>query len=699
MRKRGVRFLGAFTAAALSLSLLPTALAEDAQQRGVLSLEEAVAPRYEGARPFSEGLAAVREGGKWGYIDPSGKTVVDFQYDLAYQFHEGAAIVGRYETRTGADRNGATVENQICLFGFVDHSGAYTPFQMPDPASGRIEPNYVYREPNWSPPQKLEFQNGYVSLPAQAPASYLSTAAGNVLKTALIPAGPMGEGLCPGYSPGKGEAGYCDATGNTILLYGRDKWAYFGEKTTGPLGETLQSYRYVSAVLPFNQGLAPAWQTTYDAGRKKESSLLGFLGVGGGWAISPAFSGYNTATDGVIFGDPGLAAVKKGNSFGAIDKKGKTAVPFQYEDLQGFSEGLAAFKQGGKYGYLDEAGNIVIPARFNAATPFHNGCAAVQENGSSTLIGRDGETIPGMDWDSKVSYFTAGPDKSSYLQPADEYVMMRTDDGYGYARFTYLPPLPSAAQVDGWALDEVRAAIEAGLVPASLQNLYRSPISRAAFCRLAIELLCEAQGTSRESLVRAQTGKSLDRWVRSYPFQDTTDLDVIAAYALGIVTGRGGNVFDPYAAITRQEAAAFLQRTAKLLGVTEFSTGDADYVDNDQVGEWFREAVGFVTSAGVMGSVGNHTFHPLGTYTREQSYVTAYRLFGLLDADAADQQPPEEEQEPQEPEPEETPPAESPEPTPQPTDEPQPPTGDPEVTPPETTEPEPEPQESAPPEV
>ncbi|OON95185.1 MAG: hypothetical protein ATN31_11455 [Candidatus Epulonipiscioides saccharophilum] len=47
---------------------------------------------YEGAQPFSEGLAAVKYQGKWGYVDALGNTVIDFVYDYATPFENGNAI-------------------------------------------------------------------------------------------------------------------------------------------------------------------------------------------------------------------------------------------------------------------------------------------------------------------------------------------------------------------------------------------------------------------------------------------------------------------------------------------------------------------------------------------------------------------------------------------------------------------------------
>ena len=54
-----------------------------------------IAPQYEmgGAADFSEGLAAVKVDGKWGFIDPTGKQVIPAQYDLVESFEDGLAMV------------------------------------------------------------------------------------------------------------------------------------------------------------------------------------------------------------------------------------------------------------------------------------------------------------------------------------------------------------------------------------------------------------------------------------------------------------------------------------------------------------------------------------------------------------------------------------------------------------------------------
>ena len=65
---------------------------------------EIVAPKYSNALKFEEGMAAVKLNEKWGFVDATGKLVIDYQFDdnvtsMLYSFKEGQAHVkkgGKY---------------------------------------------------------------------------------------------------------------------------------------------------------------------------------------------------------------------------------------------------------------------------------------------------------------------------------------------------------------------------------------------------------------------------------------------------------------------------------------------------------------------------------------------------------------------------------------------------------------------------
>ena len=56
-------------------------------------LRKAFEGEYEAAALFSEGLAYVRNGGKYGYIDETGRVVISYMYEDAGNFSEGLAAV------------------------------------------------------------------------------------------------------------------------------------------------------------------------------------------------------------------------------------------------------------------------------------------------------------------------------------------------------------------------------------------------------------------------------------------------------------------------------------------------------------------------------------------------------------------------------------------------------------------------------
>ncbi len=73
-----------------------------------VTFETAFAGVFEDARAFSEGLAAVRKDGLYGFIDLEGKWVIRPQFQNTSAFHEGVAVVVQQGTSLlgAVDRNG-----------------------------------------------------------------------------------------------------------------------------------------------------------------------------------------------------------------------------------------------------------------------------------------------------------------------------------------------------------------------------------------------------------------------------------------------------------------------------------------------------------------------------------------------------------------------------------------------------------------
>jgi hypothetical protein len=185
------------------------------------------------------------------------------------------------------------------------------------------------------------------------------------------------------------------------------------------------------------------------------------------------------------------------------------------------------------------------------------------------------------------------------------------------------PDAPSA-----WAKDEAGLSLEANLVPEALQGTYTANITRLDFCRLAITLLERKTGKPIDSLL-SEKGAALDYSA----FVDTTDKNVLAAGALGIISGRGGGIFDGAAGITREEAAKMLANAAAVLGIRSTGSPPA-FADAGTFSSWATPSISFVASTAdtvtgkpVMGGVGANLFDPRGMYTYQQAYITMLRLY------------------------------------------------------------------------
>ena len=176
-------------------------------------------------------------------------------------------------------------------------------------------------------------------------------------------------------------------------------------------------------------------------------------------------------------------------------------------------------------------------------------------------------------------------------------------------------PLPNDIP-SPWAVEQVGAAIAAGLVPQALQSSFTQAITRVEFAALAVALYETVTG--REIAID-----------RSIVFSDTTDINVHKAATIGVVTGVGNNRFAPDDQLTREQAAVMLARLADAIG-QPFSPSAPTFADNANVSSWAVDAVGQMQASGIMGGVGDNRFDPQGAYTREQSIVTILRLFEVV---------------------------------------------------------------------
>lgn len=612
MKKRICSWLCAL---AMAITVIPAVgAAEDTTDRGTLYYEEIIAPQYDDIRHFSDGLAAVKKNGKWGYIDTENQVVVPFQYDMAYSFNEGHAIVYKKAASGYEDEYYVELEPFI-----VDTKGNVTSIKSEYPLTMFAESTELVGTSS-----EKSFYNGYVCLPCEGE-NFLVDTNGNIKSTDLSPIHVPTDGYMPGYMPGlQYGAGIMDDEGNLLVSF------------DSAISQSENSESYIGDIRPFNQGLAPAtlvvdaWDDEYYT----SNYSWGFMNPKGQWVIQPQFEDFIVSDmygSYRVFDALGRACVKKDGKWGAINKQGQTIVPFEYDWLMPESEGLMAFQKNGKAGFLDaETLKVAIEGNYLQTSSFSNGLAAAVTGDSGVIIDRKGNPVEGSgDMAADTFFYENEQGSITYLAPS-EYLPISKNGKYGFAHLEYTPELPTPDEMSDWAYEQVTAAIEKDMIPQELQNLYRMKIIRTDFADTIIQSMEVIAGKDIETLIKEKTGKTADELASSYPFVDTTSSNVIYANALGIISGYGDGTFLPYNNISRQEAASMLMRAAKVLGADTTSLPDAGFADSNNIATWAADGVNYVYQAGVMSGVGDNQFDPTGNYTREQTFVTVYRLLLAL---------------------------------------------------------------------
>jgi len=569
---------------------------------------------YYVVHTFSEGLALVENNNRFGFIDRAGRVVVPLTYANAMAFSEGLAMV-RTGGRTGSGRTG-----------FIDITGNVVVPLIYDFAQSFSDGRAVVtNHPNWG----IIDRTGRVVIPTELPESGRNTrnfSEGRVAVTSVdAPFNPFG------------HWGFADENGAIVI-----------PTTLGEVGD-------------FSEGLA--WV--------RSSNGIGFIDRSGNMAI-PNSSENRLAGD---FSEgfarvSSVAFVRVGNSvhtnprageWGFINRMGAVITSTRYTFASDFRNGLARVSIDGKEGFIDTTGNLVIPMMYDSLErfwlrdfdlAFHGEDAIwLNEDKSSAfeymMHRNDGwylSQTTAADFFESIRYFNDGlavvtrdgrwgaidrtgrevvPLIYDFVFPFNEGLSaaLRSDGTWSILEIVgssdtsqALTP-PIAAQPSSWAVEQVNAAIAAGLVPQNLQSAYTQVTTRAEFAALAVALYETVTGT--EITGRMQ-------------FSDTSDVNVQKMGYLGVVTGVGGGNFAPNNTLTREQAAVMLARLAYAIG-QPIPASAPTFADNNQISSWAIDGVGQMQSSGIMGGVGNNQFAPLGNYTREQSIVTMMRLFDLLD--------------------------------------------------------------------
>ena len=177
-------------------------------------------------------------------------------------------------------------------------------------------------------------------------------------------------------------------------------------------------------------------------------------------------------------------------------------------------------------------------------------------------------------------------------------------------------------QSSPWARASIEEAIAAGLVPTGSQSGYTKAISRRQAAQMFVRLLEKSAGKDIASILKDK-GVTTDQ----NAFTDTRDAAVLACSALGILNGMSPGTFSPNSTLTRAQAAAILNRSARVLG-----TDTAGYTHSftDVKGHWSDAELGWPAHAGILEGVGGGRFSPDTQLTGEQTIAIVLRAWKVL---------------------------------------------------------------------
>ncbi len=288
------------------------------------------------------GLYPVHVGDTWGYIDNTGKMIIQPQFAAADFFSEGLAAVmpvnpvvqasDQATTSEAADPERAADQATAgarALWGFIDRTGKLV-----------IQPRFNEASP---------FSDGLAMVWASDFHGFIDTSGKKVIDLqGYVEAHDFSEGLAVvgQLSGDQGYYGYIDKSGALVI----------------------PNQFYDAA--DFSEGLAPVSQ----------EGKYGYIDKTGYWVIQPSYEHAGSFSE-------GLACVQietaDGLLYGYIDKTGKVVIQPRFQSAEEFHEGLAVADDGSgssqleTLGYIDKSGAMVIGMRFNAAMKFSGGLAAV----------------------------------------------------------------------------------------------------------------------------------------------------------------------------------------------------------------------------------------------------------------------------------------------------------------------------------
>jgi outer membrane protein assembly factor BamD (BamD/ComL family) len=358
-----------------------------------------IAPKYEVAEAFHEGLAIVQLEGKYGFVNKSGDLVIDAIYNDAYKMSEGHAVVEVDDKWGLINRSGEFVINPsyddlgnlnegLCyfsdgdLYGYFDLKGIirlkqqYSDADDFDQGKAIVSKNGNYGLIDVFGTTTIPFK--YNKLKQHYPNVYLAKFEGNwglisdkedtIVAFEYDFIGPMKNNRA--IVEKEGLFNYIDPKGNLILT----DWL-----VTYPEYRQLAVFQNSYAKIKYEKGY-----NLIDTTGKK---LFGI--------------------DQLSLGDYGTyIAIKRGDKWGYLNKNGRLVIGYNFTAAKSFQGKFAQAGGAPLVGLINRQGEYVVGPYFERLEQFNDTVLIAKSRGKYGLLGTNGDTLLNFAYIS-VEPFTA----------------------------------------------------------------------------------------------------------------------------------------------------------------------------------------------------------------------------------------------------------------------------------------------------
>lgn len=322
-----------------------------------------VEPKFETALDYKDGVARVRQNGKWGAVNQQYDFAIKPLYDFIDYLHHDSDLT---LLTVGLKQDG---------IGFIDAKGEIA-----------IAPQFG---------EAGDFQDGLVRIRENGLWGYADLAGQVVILPRYKEAGDFFEGRARVRD--RRYWGFIDSQGNEVTPQKYLRAGDFHEGMAWVQFEKFFGYIGVQGMMMINPEFSEAGDFCNGAAPVKKKSGYGMIDQRGRWKVQPRFYRVFPYQD-------DIALVQERGSFGFVNGGGEFVLRPTYREIGSFSEDLAPARSNLQFGYLAPDGSVAIDFQFPRAEPFGCGRAAVFVNGKWGFIDTTGTLLIPNDF-SRVGNF------------------------------------------------------------------------------------------------------------------------------------------------------------------------------------------------------------------------------------------------------------------------------------------------------